>query len=108
MNHLEQAQREEERWDEYENRSWDVKCAKCGTEATATQKALDAFGWHLGRRDNFCPPCDLDHSAGIQIGRARMLMEQMEKDRFMAQCINSDTDPRDVLREPLVLSECPF
>lgn len=40
---------------EFEERTWGVKCRLCGCIARDTQKNLEARGWLLKREGEFCP-----------------------------------------------------
>src|SRR5688572_21465839 len=66
-------------YEQYECRSFDVICLHCGLKATATQSALNKAGWYLGREGEVCLRC-MPFATGINIGRAQMLVEQIEKE----------------------------
>lgn len=63
-------------YEEYERREWPVVCKHCGLKATATQKALDAAGWHLGREGEVCQSC-IQWDAAIAVGRAQKLNDSL-------------------------------
>lgn len=85
-------------YEAYERREWPVVCKHCGLKATATQKALDAAGWSLTRTGEVCQSC-IDFDAGIAIGRAQHLIEQIKKDDIKFPVHYSDK---------IEAIECPF
>lgn len=69
------------KWYEYEFKEYFVQC-ECGATETATQKNLEAFGWHLSKTE-YCPKCS------AQIRALKMTPEQYEQ-----KCIDADVKPR--------------
>lgn len=96
-------------YEEYERREWPVVCKHCGLKATATQKALDAAGWSLTRTGEICQSC-IDFDAGIAIGRAQHLIEQIEGDKFDVWKADRDADEVFAMSLPTnqTFEDCPF
>lgn len=77
-------------WYEYEFKEYFVQC-ECGASETATQKNLEAFGWHLSKTE-YCPKC------AAQIRALGMTPKEYELGKTITQQMGQGT--QSVLRPP--------